>query len=58
MSSKCGAHAWFTSTPRLMAADHVHFTAEGYRTSARAFAEFLMPLVSPLRRENYALSHH
>ena len=58
MASKCGAHAWFTATPRLMAADHVHFTAEGYRASARAFAEFLMPLVSPLRRENYALSHH
>jgi lysophospholipase L1-like esterase len=58
MASKCGAHAWFTTNPRLMAADHVHFTAEGYKTSARAFAEFLMPLVSPLRRENYALSHH
>ena len=58
MASKCGAHAWFNANPRLMAADHVHFTAEGYRISARAFAEFLMPLVSPLRRENYALSHH
>jgi lysophospholipase L1-like esterase len=58
MARKCGAHAWFTANPRLMAADHVHFTAEGYRTSGRAFAEFLMPLVSPLRRENYALSHH
>jgi hypothetical protein len=58
MASKCGAHAWFTANPRLMAADHVHFTAEGYKISARAFAEFLTPLVSPLRRENYALSHH
>ena len=58
MAPKCGAHAWFTANPRLMAADHVHFTAEGYKTSGRAFAEFLMPLVSPLRRENYALSHH
>jgi lysophospholipase L1-like esterase len=58
MASKCGAHAWYTATPRLMAADHVHFTAEGYKASAKAFAEFLMPLVSPLRRENYAFSHH
>jgi hypothetical protein len=41
-----------------MAAVHVHFTAEGYKASAKAFAEFLMPLVSPLRRENYAFSHH
>jgi lysophospholipase L1-like esterase len=58
MSPKCGAHAWFTATPRLMAADHVHFTVEGYKASAKAFADFLMPFVSPLRRENYALSNH
>ena len=39
---------------QVSAAFHSRYMAD----AAKAFAEFLMPLVSPLRRENYALSNH
>lgn len=46
MPKSCGAHAWFKATPHLMAPDHVHFTAEGYRRGADQFVDFLSPFVS------------
>jgi lysophospholipase L1-like esterase len=57
MPAKCGAHTWVMASPRLMAADHVHFTREGYKVSATAFAAFLSPIVNQLRRQQYALSN-
>lgn len=56
MPSRCGAHSWAMASPRLMAPDHVHFTPEGYRVSASAFAAFLSPIVSQMRHQEYALS--
>ena len=45
MPRHCGAQAWASGEPKLMTADHVHFTREGYRRSARALAAFLDPIV-------------
>jgi lysophospholipase L1-like esterase len=56
MPARCGAHTWVMANPRLMASDHVHFTPEGYKVSANAFAAFLSPIVNQLRRQQYALS--
>jgi lysophospholipase L1-like esterase len=58
MPAKCGAHSWAMASPRLMASDHVHFTPEGYKVSANAFAAFLSPIVNQLRRQQYAFSNN
>jgi lysophospholipase L1-like esterase len=58
MPQGCGAHKWVSANPRLMAADHVHFTPEGYRIGARAFTTFLMPVINQLRDRKYALSNN
>jgi len=49
MPAQCGAHAWRSMEKPLMAADHIHFTPEGYRVSAQRFAEFLFPIVDRFR---------
>jgi lysophospholipase L1-like esterase len=49
MPKECGAHAWFTSSPQLMARDHVHFTIEGYRKSAEQFLNTLIPVIEKVR---------
>jgi len=49
MPRECGAHAWFTSTPQLMAKDHVHFTIEGYKKSADQFLNTLIPIIEKVR---------
>ena len=58
MPQNCGAQKWVSANPRLMAADHVHFTPEGYRIGARAFTTFLMPVINQLRYRKYALSNN
>jgi len=49
MPSECGAHQWFTASPSLMARDHVHFTAEGYRRSAAELLNTLIPMIEKVR---------
>lgn len=58
MPQSCGPQKWVSANPRLMAADHVHFTPEGYRIGARAFTAFLMPVINQLRYRKYALSNN
>ena len=58
MPQGCGPQKWVSANPRLMAADHVHFTPEGYRIGARAFTAFLMPVINQLRYRKYALSNN
>jgi lysophospholipase L1-like esterase len=58
MPQGCGPQKWVSANPRLMAADHVHFTPEGYRIGARAFTTFLMPVINQLRYRKYALSNN
>ena len=58
MPQSCGPQRWVSANPRLMAADHVHFTPEGYRIGARAFTTFLMPVINQLRYRKYALSNN
>lgn len=58
MPEKCGAHAWVKSSPRLMTADHVHFTSDGYKLSAKAFLGFLSPIINQLRYRKYAFSNN
>ena len=58
MPARCGAHAWVTSAPRLMTSDHVHFTSDGYKLSAKAFLNFLSPTINQLRLRKYAFSNN
>lgn len=53
----CGAHALVNASPRLMTPDHVHFTGEGYKAGARAFAKFLIPVVEQMRLGGDAVSN-
>ncbi len=57
MPKRCGAQAWTASEPRLMTADHVHFTKEGYKKSARAFTAFLDPIVRQALGTTHAVSN-
>jgi lysophospholipase L1-like esterase len=47
-----------TSNPRLMTVDHVHFTSDGYKLSAKAFLTFLTPTINQLRLRKYAFSNN
>jgi lysophospholipase L1-like esterase len=58
MPAKCGADAWYRASPPLVTRDHVHFTAEGYRASARSFIEFLDPIIAQFQSNSYAFSDH
>jgi lysophospholipase L1-like esterase len=49
MPRQCGAHAWFTASPQLMARDHVHFTIAGYKRSAEQFLNTLIPVIEKVR---------
>jgi lysophospholipase L1-like esterase len=49
MPTECGAHAWFTASPQLMAHDHVHFTIAGYKKSAEQFLNTLIPVIEKVR---------
>ena len=58
MPQNCGAQAWASANPKLMAPDHVHLTRAGYELSAKSFARFLEPIVTEMRKIHYALSDH
>ena len=58
MPSSCGAQAWASANPKLMASDHVHLTRAGYELSAKHFAKFLEPIVTEMRKIQYALSDY
>jgi lysophospholipase L1-like esterase len=58
MPAECGAHQWFTSSPSLMARDHVHFTAEGYRRSAAELINTLIPMIEKVRVGANAVSNN
>ena len=58
MPERCGAQAWSTTSPRLMAADLVHLTKTGYELSARQFAEVIAPIVMDIRRNSHAISNN
>ena len=53
----CGAHTLVNATPHLMAPDHVHFTGDGYKLGAQAFARFLIPLVEQMKSGADAVSN-
>ena len=56
MPEKCGAQAWASATPRLMADDLVHLTKTGYEVSARQFANILFPILNEMRKKRHAVS--
>ena len=58
MPQSCGAQAWASANPKLMAPDHIHLTRAGYELSAKHFAKFLEPLVTEMRKIQYALSDY
>jgi lysophospholipase L1-like esterase len=58
MPSECGAHQWFAASPSLMARDHVHFTAEGYRRSAAELLNTLIPMIEKARVGANAVSNN
>jgi len=58
MPQSCGAQAWASANPKLMASDHVHLTRAGYELSAKHFAKFLEPIVNEMRKIQYALSDY
>ncbi|MEA2929361.1 MAG: hypothetical protein QOG38_1789 [Hyphomicrobiales bacterium] len=58
MPEECGAHRWATMSPPLMAKDHVHFTIDGYKKSADAFLNTLMPIIRELRSRSNVVSNN
>src|SRR6266508_1336362 len=58
MPRECGAHAWYTASPQLMAKDHVHFTIEGYKKSAEQFLNTLIPVIEKVRVGAYAVPNN
>ena len=58
MPGPCGAQAWASATPALMAHDFVHLTLEGYKQSADRFADFLIPLIKDRLSPNHAVSYN
>jgi lysophospholipase L1-like esterase len=58
MPAKCGAHEWVLRSPPLMAKDHVHFSREGYRISAEAFSEVLIPMIERYMYSVNAISNN
>jgi lysophospholipase L1-like esterase len=58
MPKECGATRWLKETPVLMAKDHVHFTIAGYKKSAAAFLDTLIPLIDKVRSRSDAVSNN
>jgi lysophospholipase L1-like esterase len=44
----CGVRVWPTEHP-LMRADHIHFTQDGYKLSAKEFTNFLIPIIGRVK---------
>jgi lysophospholipase L1-like esterase len=58
MPKECGADRWRAETPPLMAKDHLHFTIAGYKKSATAFIDTLVPVIDKVRSRSNAVSHN
>ena len=58
MPKDCGADRWLTQSPVLMAKDHVHFTIAGYKKSAAAFLDTLIPVIDKVRSRSNAVSNN
>jgi lysophospholipase L1-like esterase len=58
MPKECGADRWLKETPVLMAKDHLHFTIAGYKKSAAAFLETLIPVIDKVRSRSNAVSNN
>ena len=58
MPKECGAHLWLSQSPPLMAKDHIHFTIAGYKKSAAAFLETLVPVIDKVRSRTNAVSNN
>jgi lysophospholipase L1-like esterase len=58
MPKECGAHRWLAQSPALMAGDHVHFTVAGYKKSAMAFLDTLIPVIDKVQLRSNAVSNN
>jgi len=58
MPKECGADRWHTQSPALMAKDRVHFTIAGYKKSAAAFLDTLIPVIDKVRSRSNAVSNN
>jgi lysophospholipase L1-like esterase len=58
MPKECGAARWLAQSPVLMAKDHLHFTIAGYKKSAAAFLETLVPVIDKVRSRSDAVSNN
>jgi lysophospholipase L1-like esterase len=58
MPKDCGADRWLNQTPVLMAKDHLHFTITGYKKSAAAFLDTLIPVIDKVRSRSNAVSNN
>ena len=52
------ADRWRAETPPLMAKDHLHFTIAGYKKSATAFLDTLVPVIDKVRSRSDAVSNN
>jgi lysophospholipase L1-like esterase len=57
MPKECGADRWLNQSPGLMAKDHLHFTIAGYKKSAAAFLDTLIPVIDKVRSRSNAVSN-
>jgi lysophospholipase L1-like esterase len=58
MPKECGADRWLKESPALMAKDHLHFTIAGYKKSAAAFLDTLIPVIDKVRSRSNAVSNN
>jgi lysophospholipase L1-like esterase len=58
MPKECGADRWFNQSPPLMGKDRLHFTIAGYKKSAAAFLETLIPVIDKVRSRPNAVSNN
>jgi lysophospholipase L1-like esterase len=58
MPKECGADRWLNQSPVLMAKDHLHFTITGYKKSAAAFLDTLIPVIDKVRSRPNAVSNN
>jgi lysophospholipase L1-like esterase len=58
MPKDCGADRWLNQSPVLMAKDHLHFTITGYKKSAAAFLDTLIPVIDKVRSRSNAVSNN
>jgi lysophospholipase L1-like esterase len=58
MPKECGADRWFNQSPPLMGKDRLHFSIAGYKKSAAAFLDTLIPVIDKVRSRPNAVSNN